>query len=363
MHGILYLDKDGVPVSPLYTWQDGRGDLPYNGGLTYAAHLSASTGYSLATGFGAVTHFYNTVNKLVPKNAVKFCTVHDYLSMKLSGKKTPLVHQSDAASLGLYDAGGACFDQNAVEKAGMDYGFFPAVTAKSEIAGEYNGIPVSVAIGDNQASFLGSVADAERSVLVNVGTGAQVSFMAAGAVLPRAGLEVRPYLNNTSLVVGSSLCGGYAYSLWKRFCESTLKMFGLEYDGNPYDALDAAAESVYDSADKLKVNTKFKGTRQNPTERGGIGNLGADNFSPEFFSLGILEGTAGELYGMYAAQDAELKKKHTLLIGSGNGIRRGRLLREILGKSFGMPLAVPEYNEEAAYGAALFGILAAGIKV
>ena len=26
MHGIVYLDKNGAPVSPLYTWQDGRGD-------------------------------------------------------------------------------------------------------------------------------------------------------------------------------------------------------------------------------------------------------------------------------------------------------------------------------------------------
>ena len=31
MHGIVYLDSGGVPVSPLYTWQDGRGDLPYKG--------------------------------------------------------------------------------------------------------------------------------------------------------------------------------------------------------------------------------------------------------------------------------------------------------------------------------------------
>lgn len=28
MHGILYLDRQGRPVSPLYTWQDPRGGLP-----------------------------------------------------------------------------------------------------------------------------------------------------------------------------------------------------------------------------------------------------------------------------------------------------------------------------------------------
>ena len=28
MHGILYLDGEGNAVSPLYTWQDARGDAP-----------------------------------------------------------------------------------------------------------------------------------------------------------------------------------------------------------------------------------------------------------------------------------------------------------------------------------------------
>ena len=27
MHGIVYIDQTGTCVSPLYTWQDGRGDL------------------------------------------------------------------------------------------------------------------------------------------------------------------------------------------------------------------------------------------------------------------------------------------------------------------------------------------------
>ena len=37
MHGIVYLDENGTPVSPLYTWQDGRGDEAYENGETYAS--------------------------------------------------------------------------------------------------------------------------------------------------------------------------------------------------------------------------------------------------------------------------------------------------------------------------------------
>ena len=30
MHGIVYLDKNGKNISHLYTWQDGRGNMPLN---------------------------------------------------------------------------------------------------------------------------------------------------------------------------------------------------------------------------------------------------------------------------------------------------------------------------------------------
>ena len=36
MHGIVYTDCNGMAISPLYTWQDGRGNLPY-GDTTYEA--------------------------------------------------------------------------------------------------------------------------------------------------------------------------------------------------------------------------------------------------------------------------------------------------------------------------------------
>ena len=44
MHGIVYYDNNGLAVSPLYTWQDGRGDLPYKN-TTYAEYLDSFAGY------------------------------------------------------------------------------------------------------------------------------------------------------------------------------------------------------------------------------------------------------------------------------------------------------------------------------
>lgn len=40
MHGMLYLDGKGEPLSPLYTWQDERGERLFERGETYAQALT-----------------------------------------------------------------------------------------------------------------------------------------------------------------------------------------------------------------------------------------------------------------------------------------------------------------------------------
>jgi hypothetical protein len=45
MHGILYLNRSGEAVSPLFTLQDQSGLLPTEDNETIAEHLSRETGY------------------------------------------------------------------------------------------------------------------------------------------------------------------------------------------------------------------------------------------------------------------------------------------------------------------------------
>ena len=53
MHGILYVNKEGNAISPLYTWQDSRGDLLYTSEETYAQYLTKKTGYNMASSSSA----------------------------------------------------------------------------------------------------------------------------------------------------------------------------------------------------------------------------------------------------------------------------------------------------------------------
>ena len=363
MHGILYLDKENKPCSPLMIWQDERGNLPYNG-TTYAAYLTEKTGYKAASGFGLTTHFYNTVNNEIPENAVKLSTIHDYIVSVLTGSD-PVTHSSDAASLGFFDLEKSAFDTAAISSVGMDCSFLPKVLYTTSLAGKTNceflpsGIPVSVAIGDNQASFLGSVADPENSVLVNVGTGSQISFITHSTTAPSCG-EIRPLTDGSNIFVGASLCGGRAYAVLKNFFSMCADMLGGSKD-NLYAVMDALSEDVFTQKDSLKVNCEFCGTRDNPEGRGSITNISDSNLTPKGLITGVLKGVCEELHNMYTIADDLLISEPSTLVCSGNGLRKSAIWREIFKNSFSLETQLPKHSEEAATGACIFASVASKI--
>ena len=113
---------------------------------------------------------------------------------------------------------------------------------------------------------------------------------------------------------------------------------------------------------ELKVTTTFNGTRVNPETGGSITNLFADNFTPEAFTYGVLEGMALELYQMYQIIRTGTYIQVTRMIGSGNGLRKNPVLCEIIEEIFGIKLILAEYEEEAATGAAISSTLLKSIE-
>lgn len=361
MHGLLYIDEKGDAVSGLYIWQDASANEFYKDGKTYAQYLTELTGYKMAAGFGAATYFYHSENNMVPPSAVKICTIHDYAAMKLAGLTKPVMHTSDAASYGLFDIKNACFDASAIAKAGLEYGMFPEVTSECALLGKKNGcIPVSVAIGDNQASFLGSVCDLDDCLLVNVGTGSQISFATKTERAP-AGLEIRPCVGESRIMVGSSLCGGRAFALLEKFFRETTEMVTGEKCASAYKGIDAFLENTAEPENPVEFSTLFCGTRENPGERARIENLGIDNFTPGHFVYGVMRGMAEELSEMYKTGISVCEERPRQLIASGNGIRKNKTLQTIVSEIFGMTLKIPAHKEEAAYGSAIFSLTSAGI--
>ena len=351
MHGIVYLDAAGDPVSPLYIWQDGRGDLPYDGSTTWAGHLSIITGYEVATGYGMVTHCYNLNHGLVPENATVFCTIHDYLAMKLAGRTVPLTEPTDAASLGLFDSPNGCFDAAALRVSGIDCALVPGLITDPCLGVGPLGIPVYAAIGDNQASFLGATGGRTDVLLVNMGTGSQISVYSPD-YMKTTTLETRPFPDGGWLLVGASLCGGRAYALLENFFRQTVKMV-TGSESSVYDAMARLLDTA-EVTDAPTVCTLFQGTRKDPTLRGSVTGLSTENFTPLHLIQGVMQGMADELFEMYRGYLDLGGQRPAAMIGSGNGLRKNPHLCRIMEKTFGCPLILSENNEEAACGAAIY---------
>lgn len=351
MHGIVYLDRHGQTVSPLYTWQDGRGEELMGNGQTYATYLYALTGYPAATGYGLVTHYYNQENGLVPEDAAVFCTIHDYIAMLLAGNTVPVTDTSDAASLGFFNVEKGCFDLNALEKMNVDVSMLPALAKVPEL-GKYKGkATVYAAIGDNQASFLGATGGDLHCMLANVGTGNQFSVYSA-QYLQSDGLETRPFPDGGYLLVGASLCGGRAYALLENFFRETGRMLGSRMD-SAYEAMETLLSGAEKPQNIPSVKPLFQGTRQDPSVRGSILGLSTENFTPLHLIWGMMEGMAQELWEMYRRYLAS-GGTPAKLIGSGNGLRKNKHLQDCFSDLFRQPLVMSQCVEEAATGAALF---------
>ena len=344
MHGILYVDQEGLAVSPLYTWQDGRGGVHEADGMSACEVLSAETGTRFAPGYGLATHRYNLRHGLVPASAASMTTIGGYLAMRLTGLKEPLLHASDAASLGGWQLPEGRFT--------LQDPLLPEVTGDSLWMGKMqDGTPVSVSLGDNQASFLGSVSSPENSLLINIGTGSQVTALSSSWDA-QGPIEARPYLDGCFLLAGCSLCGGRAYALLERFFRESASMAGPGPSGDMYEAMNRLA--LKRVPDPPVVIPTFCGTREEPERTGAILNLTEENFTPAHLIQGVLNGMAEELYSFYDVMKEKLPHPPIHLIGSGNGLTRNIALQRILEDRFALPLTISSSPEDAARGAAIF---------
>lgn len=358
MHGILYVDKFNEIKSPLFTWQDQSGNLLIDESTSYAERLSLLTKYKMASGYGITTYYYHQKNHIHYGSASYITTIHSHIGSYLANNTELLLHNSDAHSLGLFDLKKKSFDKEAFKNASLDFSIMPKTSSAFLPLGYYKDkILVALALGDNQASVIGS-GTSKQDILLNIGTGSQVSIITNKSKNKEDNIEIRPLAYNDNIFVGAALSGGHSFYLLKRFFEQAFSMANLQAPDNLYQIM---IEEVLktDIKNPLEFNTLFNGSRDNPRKRASIENIEEKNFNPAHLIDATAAGIINELYMMYQAMD---KKDFTpkRIIGCGNGIRKNILLIKQIKKIFDLPLVMPINQEEAAFGASLAAGIASG---
>ena len=377
MHGVVLVGRGLRPLGPFVGWQDERCNGPGGGHPSTIAWMTTladpaaldATGCRLAAGFLGATLFWLSHHGGLP-SGVTAAFIPDYLVARLVDRP-PVADPTDAAGSGLFDVVAGRWSESLLASLGLPRSVLPEVLPTGAVVGKLArasaaalglrpGLPVTNALGDNQASFLGSVGEPERDVLVNVGTGGQVSATTESFVRPGA-IETRPYLGGSYLLVGAELAGGSAYALLADFVRRVgSDVLGVEASVDVYAALGRLAAAVPPGSDGVRCDPRFLGTRSDPGRRGGFSGLSPDTFGPGHLARALLEGVADTYFGLYGEMLGAGLRRRSRLVGSGNGVRRNRLLAEILAGRFGLPVARPWQLEEAALGAAMVSAVGVG---
>jgi sugar (pentulose or hexulose) kinase len=370
-HGLLCVDGEGRPLTPLISWQDRRTAEPLADGTTALEQIQARlagvdwqpNGCRIQHGYGAATLFWLMQQGALPAATRRVCTAADWLAGQLTGH-LPITDLTFAASWGMYNIVDGAWNAAFLDCLDLDARILPSVRPSGEQVGDLlpvvareaglkAGIPVFNAVGDTQAAFLGSVADPEQTILPNLGTGGQICWMVPEFEPPSEAVETRPLPHSRYLRVGASLCGGAAYAWLNRTVRAWLAEFGLELDeGTVYQRLDALASDCADTAG-LRVWATFLGVRGDPAVQGGaIEGITLDNLRLGALARATMMGMIEELHGLYEAHSSATARP-TRLKATGGGVSKNPLMPGLIAERFDLPVVVSVQAGTAAAGASL----------
>lgn len=364
MHGVLLSNCDLEPQSNLITWRDQRtlssGEPGYINEAVDAlgTGIYQRTGCRLHSGYGGATLRWLAKNGKLSEGAVAL-TIADYVAGCLT--KVSATEGTQAASWGIFNLQEGVWDAEAVEKLGITKDVLPPVfstalplgnirPALAQQLGLGPDVQVCSPLGDNQASIIGAAGFADDVAVLNLGTGGQISIPQNDYKFVET-FETRPMPFGGFILVGASLCGGWAYTCLKKFIQATVKEFaGTELsDEEIYSRMNSIAAETPEGASGISVDTRFSGTRHDPNRRGSISGIGVENFNPANLTRAFVEGMVRELADMVSTAGI---KDFTRIIASGNAVRRNALTSKVIESIFGLPCYISSGREEAALGAA-----------
>jgi sedoheptulokinase len=355
MHSLLIRGRE--KLSPLITWQDRRC------GKELITEFNRVSGLSLHEGFGGLTLARLAAEGRLDDD-MQAATISDMLVAELTGNNAILTDPTHAASWGIYDCDRKDWAFDALAQLSIPNAILPSIRASGSVAGQIStkasakyglvaGIPVLNAIGDNQASILGTGYDARQELYLTLGTGAQLSAVVDSMPenIPEE-LEIRPFPGGRFLLVSAALCGGSAFAWLGDTINNFRRDLGdAELPRNELlDRLDELAlKELKTEKTELTLLPHFLGERHDSTLHGTVCGLTLNNATPGKLAAALALGIVRNLMRPFPV---DLLSTRKIVIGSGNAVRLLKSIQFAIEQEFGLPLRIAQMPEEAAFGAA-----------
>ncbi|MGO9752478.1 MAG: gluconokinase [Solirubrobacteraceae bacterium] len=363
MHGLIALDADLRPLTPLITWADSR--------AREEALILRKSGVQLHALSGTPVHPMTPLSKLLwvarhePQTlagARWWVGLKEYVLSWLTGKV--VTELSSASATGLLDMRARSWSAAAIELAGVSVDQLPPIlpttarlplsVAAAERTGLPAGTPVVVGAGDGPLGNLGTGAIEPGVAGLSLGTSGAVRLAVSEPDVDEDGALFCYALTDSVWVTGGAISNGGAVVRW---AERSLAP-DLSVGGAPADqALLELASTIPAGSEGLVMLPYLLSERAplwSPALSGAYLGLRYEHTRAHLVRA-ALEGTCMQMRLILDRLDEVMPVRHVRATG---GVFRSSLWREIMTAVLARPLQVIGEAEGTALGAAALGLFA-----
>jgi gluconokinase len=369
MHGLLALDEDKRPLTPLVTWADGRASGE-------ARELQRSRqADELRTRTGIPVHPMTPLTKLmwfarhepgIWASARWWVGLKDYLLAWLTG--TLATELSSASGTGLLDLSTRGWSPVALETSGLSADRLPPIlptTATLSMApaaaaqvGLPAGTPVVVGAADGPLANLGTGAMQPGTACLSLGTSGALRMTTNGPRLDELGVLFSYALTDQVWVVGRAISNGASVLRWGGRSLAPDVVASADAAGADEAVLDLAA--TVDAGSEGLVMLPFLVAERSPLWaadlHGAYLGLRREHTRAHLLRAAV----EGVCIQMRVVLDRVDSVAHVTSVRATGGAFRSRLWRDVMAAALDRPLQIVEGAEGTALGAAALGLFAIG---
>jgi gluconokinase len=369
MHGLLALDGNKRPLTPLVTWADGRASEE-------ARDLQQSPRVAeLRRGTGIPVHPMTPLTKLVWFSrhepaiwaaARWWVGLKDYLLDWLTG--TLATELSSASATGLLDLSTRDWNALALETCGLSADRLPpilATTALLSIAPEVAhriglpaGTPVVAGAADGPLANLGTGALEPGVACLSLGTSGALRMATDGPRLDELGMLFCYALTDQVWVEGRAISNGASVLRWagRSLAPDVVASVGASEADEAVLELAASVEAGSDGLVMLPFLVAERAPLWGPSLHGAYLGLGREHTRAHLLRAAV----EGVCIQMRVILDRLASVQPVTSVRATGSAFRSRLWREVMAAALDRPLRVVEGAEGTALGAAALGLFALG---
>lgn len=367
MHGLIGLDRQSEPLTPMITWADARSRDEARG--LRASHLADAV-YRTS---GTPVHPMTPLTKLMwftrhePELSARarwWAGLKDYVLATLTG--TMVTELSSASGTAMLDLSTRDWNPAAIELAGIRADQLPPILPTTSVldlsadvaarVGLPAGTPVVVGAGDGPLGNVGTQAMVPGIVGLSLGTSGALRMVVPEPVLDPDGRLFCYALTDSQWIVGGAVSNGGIVVRWAGDVFGDPRAAGDARDDTELLALAQAVPPGSDGLLMLPYLLPERAPLWEPDLTGAFLGIRHRHTRGHFVRAAV-EGVALQLSMILEALD---RIEPVTSVRATGGVFRSVLWRKILAATLGHPVTVTGAAEGSALGAAALGLLALG---